>query len=129
MKLVSTLAPLFAALLLTATSALAREARPFDAAAFQAAQAEGKTVLVDFAASWCPTCKKQGPAIARVLQEPKFKDVVAFKADFDRETELKKQLKVTGQSTLVVFKGRTEAGRARGITDPAAIGDLLAKGL
>lgn len=129
MKLTTTLAAFVAALILPTTSALAREAQPFDAATFQAARAEGKTVLVDFAASWCPTCQKQGPAIARVLQEPKFRDVVAFKADFDRESDLKKQLKVTGQSTLVVFKGQAEAGRARGITDPAAIGDLVSKGL
>lgn len=110
-------------------AAKAGQARPFDQAAFDKAKADGKTVLVDFAASWCPTCKKQGPVIESLLKEDKYKDVVAFKADYDKEQELKKQLKVTGQSTLVVFKGDKEAGRAMGITDKVAIGTLLAKGL
>lgn len=112
-----------------APSAKAGKSQPYNEAAFKKAQSEGKTVFVDFAASWCPTCKKQGPVIESLLQEDKYKNVVAFKADYDTEKELKKQLKVTGQSTLVVFKGDKEAGRAMGITDKAAIGELLAKGL
>ncbi len=112
-----------------APSVKAGQSQPFSAAAFAKAKADGKTVLVDFAASWCPTCKKQGPVIESLLKEAKFKDVVAFKADYDTEKELKKQLKVTGQSTLVVFKGEKEAGRAMGITAKAAIGELIAKGL
>lgn len=121
-----TLAAAFAAF---ATGAAAGESRPFDAAEFAKAQAAGKTVLVDFAASWCPTCKKQGPVIAGLLKDEKFKNVVAFKADYDAEKELKKSMKVSSQSTLVVFKGTKEVARAAGITEPAAIGALLAKGL
>ena len=116
-------------LALFATGATAGESRPFNAAEFGKAQADGKTILVDFAASWCPTCKKQGPVITNLLKDEKFKDVVAFKADYDTEKELKKQMKVSSQSTLVVFKGAKEAGRAAGITEPSAIGALLTKGL
>lgn len=129
MKRIPFLLTLLTALSIASTAVMAGESKPFDAAAFTKAQADGKTVLVDFAANWCPTCKKQGPVIEGLLKDEKFKDVVAFKADYDKERDLKKQLKVRGQSTLVVFKGDKEAGREMGITDKAAIAKLLAKGL
>ena len=43
-----------AVLLLLPLDALARQ--PFDAKAFEQAQAGGKTVLIDVYASWCPVC-------------------------------------------------------------------------
>jgi thioredoxin 1 len=111
------------------TTASAVETKPFDAQAFKKAQAEGKTVLVDFHADWCPTCKAQAPVIDALLTDPKFKEIVVFKVNYDKETALKKELKVTGQSTLIVFKGAKEAGRSSGITDKAEISALFAKGL
>jgi thioredoxin 1 len=117
------------AMLTVTTGLLAGEARPFDREVFTKAQMEGKTVLVDFHATWCPVCKKQATAIPQVLKEEQFKDVVALTADYDMEKELKKQLKVNGQSTLVVFKGDKEVAREQGITSAAAISKLLAKGL
>jgi len=117
------------AMLTVTTGLLAGEARPFDREVFTKAQMEGKTVLVDFHATWCPVCKKQATAIPQVLKEEQFKDVVALTADYDMEKELKKQLKVSGQSTLVVFKGDKEVAREQGITSAAAISKLLAKGL
>lgn len=117
------------AMLTVTTGLLAGEARPFDREVFTKAQMEGKIVLVDFHATWCPVCKKQATAIPQVLKEEQFKDVVALTADYDMEKELKKQLKVSGQSTLVVFKGDKEVAREQGITSAAAISKLLAKGL
>jgi thioredoxin 1 len=117
------------AMLTVTTGLLAGEARPFDREVFTKAQMEGKTVLVDFHATWCPVCKKQAEAIPQVLKEEQFKDVVALTADYDMEKDLKKQLKVSGQSTLVVFKGEKEVAREHGITSASAISKLLAKGL
>jgi thiol-disulfide isomerase/thioredoxin len=54
-------------LLLLPLDALARQ--PFDAKAFEQAQAAGKTILIDVYASWCPVCKKQQPTIARLEKE------------------------------------------------------------
>jgi thiol-disulfide isomerase/thioredoxin len=113
----------------TAGNSVAGEPKPFNREGFAKAREEGKTVLVDFHADWCPVCKKQAAVLPQVLNESKFENVVVFKADYDKETELKKQLKVTGQSTLIVFKGDKEAGRGQGITTATAIGELLEKGL
>jgi thioredoxin len=117
------------AMLTLTTSLLAEEARPFDREVFTKAQMEGKTVLLDFHATWCPVCKKQAEVIPQVLKEEQFKDVVALTADYDTEKELKKELKVSGQATLVVFKGEKEVAREHDITSVAAISKLLAKGL
>ena len=42
--------------LLGALPASAAEWKPFSAAAFAEAQKEGKSILVDIFAPWCPTC-------------------------------------------------------------------------
>src|SRR5258705_11191859 len=89
---------------LTAT-AMAQEPKPFDRMVFDKARVDGKTVLVDFHAGWCPVCKKQAQVIPQVLKQDKFREIVVFKADYDSEKELKQQLKITHQSTLVLFKG------------------------
>ncbi len=111
-------------------SAFAGEAKPYSAEALKTAQANGESVLVEFHAPWCTTCKKQKPVIESLLKEEKaFGKVVALTADYDKEVDLKKQLGVTKQSTLVVFKGNKEVGRAMGLTDRAAIKELITKGI
>ena len=125
--------PSFAAIALVvnliATSALAGEIKPYKEAAFSEAKAAGKTVLLDFHADWCPVCRKQGPVLGSLVHEDKLKDIAAFKVNYDDETALKKQLKVTSQSTLIVFKGEKLVSRAVGVTDKDKIRALIEKGL
>jgi len=102
---------------------------PFDKAKFDAALAQGKPVIVDFSASWCPTCKQQKPIVAALLKEKKLQPVTLFVADFDFEEDLKKRLGVTMQSTFVVFKAGKEVGRSTGQTQKQAISDLFDKAL
>jgi thioredoxin 1 len=113
---------------LTALAAMAGEV-PFDKAKFDAAIAQGKPVIVDFAASWCPTCKEQKPIVQGLLKQPKLQPVTLFLADYDTEVALKKQLGVTMQSTFVVFKEGKEVGRATGQTQKEVIGALFDKAL
>ncbi len=115
---------------LLAVAALAQAAvQPFDKAKFETALAQGKPVIVDFAADWCPTCKEQKPIVDALMQEPKRKDITLFVADFDKETALKKRLKVTMQSTFIVLKGGKEVGRSTGQTDKAELAGLFDKAL
>ena len=102
---------------------------PFDQAAFDKAVAAGEPVVVQFHADWCPTCKAQAPLVAQVLAEPKMKSVTLFVADFDQEKALKKALKVSTQSTFVVFKGGKEVARSSGETTRGAIDATFAKAL
>jgi hypothetical protein len=54
---------------------------------------------------------------------------VAFVADFDKSSELKKRMRVSSQSTLVVFKGNREVARSTGATNEDDLRALLKKGL
>jgi len=117
-----------ASLLVAATLAGAAEL-PFSKPAFDKALAAGKPVVVDFAASWCPTCKQQKPIVQSLANEASRQSLTIFVADFDKEEALKKQLNVTMQSTLVAFKGGKEVARSTGQTDKAELGALLDKAL
>lgn len=127
MKRRSLLLGFFAALLAFAP-AWAGE-RPFDKTAFEKALAEGKPVIVDFYADWCPTCKAQKPHALSVLGEPRMKDVILFVADFDKERDLRRSLRVTQQSTFVVFKAGKEVARSTGQTRREDLAALFAKAL
>ena len=102
---------------------------PFNQAAFDAALAQGRPVIVDFAADWCPTCKAQKPIVQGLLGETKRKPLTLFVANFDTEGALKKKLGVTMQSTFVVFKAGKEVGRSTGQTDKAVLAELFDKAL
>ena len=109
-----------------ALPSLANAGQPFDAKAFQAAQAAGKSILVDVTASWCPTCKKQEPTIKAVEKERP--NLVVYDVDFDTAKDVLQRLKVRAQSTLIVYKGPKEVARSTAETDPGHLRAMIAKG-
>ena len=74
---------------------------------------------------WCPVCRAQNPILTQLTREPKYKDLVVFKVDFDTQKDDVRALKATSQSTLIAYKGETEKGRTVGDTNPASIAALL----
>jgi thioredoxin 1 len=117
------------AMLAFATPGLAADMKPFNQAAFDAAQAAGKPIIIDVNAPWCPTCKAQAPILSKLRAEPKYSQLVSFSIDFDSQKDLLKKFNVQRQSTLIVFKGKQEAGRSTGDTNAASIAALLAKSI
>lgn len=113
--------------LLLASAVASPAASPFDGKAFEAAQAAGRTILIDVYAPWCPVCKQQRPIVERIQKENP--TLVVFEVDFDKAKGVLKRFGVQFQSTLIVFKGATEVGRSTGETDPTRIQALVAKGL
>jgi thioredoxin len=105
----------------------AGESAPFDAKAFQGAQSEGKMILVEITAPWCPVCKAQAPILQSLRERPEFKDYAVFDVDFDTQKSVVRSFHATSQSTLIVFKGKTEVGRSVGDTDTNSIAALLKK--
>jgi thioredoxin-like negative regulator of GroEL len=120
----------FAAIALCAVAALSSAAeQPYTKAAFDQAVSAGQPVIVDVQAPWCPTCKAQRPIVEALMKEPARRKVTLFRADFDTESALKRQLRVAQQSTFVVFKGGKEVGRSTGETRKEAIAALFDKAL
>ena len=115
-----------AAAVLLAFSVVGHAAQPFDDQSFKQAQAAGKTILVDVAAPWCPTCRRQRPIVEQIEKETP--NLVVYEVDFDTAKETLRHFRVQYQSTLIVFKGTKEVGRSTGDTDAARIRALVAKG-
>ncbi|MFM9058642.1 MAG: thioredoxin family protein [Planctomycetaceae bacterium] len=103
--------------------------QPFTAAALAAHRATGATVLVDFTADWCPTCKTN---IATAIETRKVADairdnrVVPILADFtDRSPEIDRFLSSMGSRSipfLVIFPGTKPGEPPR---DPIVLRDAI----
>lgn len=87
--------------------------------------ASGKTVFLDFKASWCSTCKAQERVIkALQADNPDYAKNVSFiDVDWDEwgKGDLVRQLNIPRRSTLVVLKGDAELGRIVAGTGKAEI--------
>ena len=119
---------LTAVLTFAATMASALESKPYTAAALAEAQNAGKPVALHFHADWCPTCRAQTKVFSALTSEPDL-DMTILVADYDKETELKRALKVRTQSTLIVYKGKTETARLAGDTKTDALRKALKSAL
>jgi thioredoxin 1 len=114
---------------LCARPASSAEWKPFDAEAFAQAQKDGKPILVDIFAAWCPVCRAQNPILTQLTRKPKYNDLVVFKIDFDTQKDAVRAVKATSQSTLIVYQGDKETDRSIGRTNQASIEALLDKTL
>ena len=106
---------------------MALDIQPYRAERLAQLQTAGKAVGVHFHAEWCGTCKTQEKALQAIKSEGSLPGVALLVADYDKEKELRKQMKVRAQSTLVVFKGSQEVARVGGDTEAAKLKAALAK--
>lgn len=99
--------------------------QPYSPQALAAARAEGKTVMVDFTAQWCPTCKTN---LKFAINRPKVKEwveeneVVTLLADWtDRNDMIKQALReLNSQSIPLLAIYPADASK-----DPIVLPDLL----
>ncbi len=63
---------------------------------------DGKTVLVDFWATWCGPCRMIAPVLEEVAKERP--DVTVCKVDVDEERDLALEYGVSSIPTLLVFR-------------------------
>lgn len=77
--------------------------------------AAGKTLFLDFKASWCPTCAAQERVLEALKAEnPAYEQSVTFiNVDWDDygRSDLVRSLNIPRRSTLVVLRGEQELGR------------------
>ncbi len=126
----------FRALMLTlavgiaaAQPASAAEEKNFDRAAFAAAQAEGRPILVDVKAWWCPVCASQSSTIKKAVTAAEYAKLIVFNVNYDKQKDVLKSFAVNKQATLIAFRGKRQTGRLDFVTDKVQINNLLASTL
>lgn len=125
MKLAKTIT--FIALSVVLSIATAGEIKPFNQQDFDKLTQEGKPVVLDISATWCPTCKAQKPILDGLMKQPAYKDVTLMTIDFDSAKPALKMFKVAMQSTLIAFKGDKEVGRSVGDSTSSGLENLVKK--
>lgn len=95
----------------------------------QSELAAGKTLLVDYAAVWCSTCKRQERVInALRAQDPAYDAALTFvRVDWDdyRRHVVATSRSVPRRSTLILLRGDEELGRIVAGTSESQIKGLL----
>ncbi|MEX0627451.1 MAG: thioredoxin family protein [Cucumibacter sp.] len=92
------------------------------------AQATGKPFLVDFYATWCPTCHAQERVLTSLYEgDSKYNAIPVIRVDWDtwRRSSLVADWGIPRRSTLVLMQGTQELGRLVADTRPEAIKALL----
>jgi thiol-disulfide isomerase/thioredoxin len=99
----------------------------------EAALGDGKTVFVDYSATWCSTCKRQERVInALRAGDPTYDSKMTFvKVDWDtyKSHEVAVFRGIPRRSTLIVLRGEDELGRIVAGTSEGEIKALMDKGL
>lgn len=80
-----------------------------------------KPILIDFWATWCGPCMRQGPIVEELAQE----GYSVGKVDVDQEPGLAQQFKVMSIPTLLIFKDGKEVQRLIGLTPKDTLKKLL----
>ena len=113
--------------------AMASDCVTYTDGVIEKALAEGKTVFVDYSASWCGTCKRQERVInALRAEDPSYDAAMTFvKVDWDDygDHEVAVFRNVPRRSTLIVLRGDDELGRVVAGTSQAQIKELMDTGL
>lgn len=108
-----------------ASPAHAAEFRDFDAAAFAAAQAQGRPILLDVHAWWCPVCASQSRTIKQTATGPAYARLIIFRINYDKQKDVWRSFGVRKQATLIAFRGRQEVGRIQYMTNKDNIRALM----
>ena len=80
-----------------------------------------KPILLNFWATWCGPCMRQGPIVEALAEE----GYNVGKIDVDQEMGLAQQFRVMNIPTLLIFKNGQETHRLVGLTSKEDLKKLL----
>ncbi len=112
---------------LISTNAFTSEVKMnFTKDAFENAQKNGKTVVINSWNKFCMTCIKQEKIIKKAKKDF---DEVLFLTFAQKNKDIAKYLNIDYRSTIVVYKDNKEIARIIGITNKDDIYSLIKKGI
>ena len=114
---------------LISPAAQAAELLPFNDARFEEARKAGKPIVLQVTATWCGPCQRLRKVVSGLLENPAFRDLVIFDADFDANKEALVKLNAHTVTTLVIYRDSAEILRSSGQTRPDAVEAVLKKAL
>lgn len=129
-----TIAPMAAAMAsLLPAAALAGDFVNYEPGMIKTALDEGKTVFVDYSATWCSTCARQARVIEALrTANPSYDSAMMFiKVDWDtyKSHEVTTGRQIPRRSTLILLKGEEELGRIVAGTAKGEIKGLMDQAL
>ena len=80
-----------------------------------------KPILIDFWATWCGPCMRQGPVVEELAEE----GYAVGKVDVDQNMALAQQFRVVSIPTLILFKNGAEVQRFVGLTSKEDLKNAL----
>ena len=90
-------------------------------------EAEGlksdKPVLVDFWATWCGPCQKQGPIVESFAEEQS--DIKVCKLDVDEASDIAEKFNIMSIPTVIAFKNGEVINKAVGLTPKEGLAALF----
>ena len=90
----------------------------FNRADYQKALAEGKIIVLDFFANWCPICRAEAPHIRAGFDSLTSEKVIGFRVNFndsdtdENEKALAQEFNIPYQHTKVILKNGQEVKRS-----------------
>ena len=82
-------------------------------------------VLLEFHASWCSTCLIQRNVLNDIFKNPEFAGIRRFTLNYDVENQLKREFRVSSQSTLILTRNGKELSRSVGVVNPSDLKAFL----
>ncbi|KAF8844206.1 thioredoxin [Paxillus ammoniavirescens] len=78
----------------------------------------GKTIFIDFHATWCGPCKVISPIFQGFANDPRGDNVGFYKVDIDDQAEIAQEVNITAMPTFKVFKDGESIGSLIGANPP-----------
>ncbi len=117
----------FFILLVSTNSFSAEYETDFNIEKFNAAQNDGKVVIVHSWNKFCNTCLKQKPILKKAKIE--FQDIIFMNFEQTKYKNIAKLLKIDYWTTIVVYRNNKELGREIGLYKKEDIYNLIKKGI